>query len=275
MDNMEAMTKYMAREKYLAVNMKCRGIEITEQEISRRALNRLPPVYAPEKQSFALKTDFCYGNLKSGPVCVEKPNRSLDGTNGSHALAADFKPEAAARAGRVRDVEAAMVVDVASATVEVARRINGSRNISRSNSSIRRGTSNISDRGRNSSTSGILRDIRHSGPHSSQGNLVHHALVSGVVSTGIFCQSAAQYPLHRTCIFLTRTRAHNLPRTHILENTPILRADLLHHCSQPPRRPVRTDRSFRPSCPRALSPTRPPKYNFRQLPSCAYRVQVM
>ena len=35
MDNMEAMTKHMAREKYLALNVKCRGIEITEQEISR------------------------------------------------------------------------------------------------------------------------------------------------------------------------------------------------------------------------------------------------
>ena len=146
--------------------MKCRGIEITEQEISRRALNSLPPAYAPEKQNFALKIYFSYGDLESGPVWVEEPNRSLDGTNGSRALAADFKQEAAARAGRVRDVEAAMVVDAASATVEVARRINGSRNISRSNSSISRGTSNISDRGRNSSTSGILRDIRHSGPHN-------------------------------------------------------------------------------------------------------------
>ena len=258
MDNMEAITEYLAREKSLAPNVKCHGTDITEQEITRRALNSLPLVYAPEKQNFALKTDFSYGNLKSGPVCVEESNRSLDGTNGSHALAADFKPEAAARAGRVRDVEAAMVVDAASATVEVARRINGSRNISRSNSSISRGTSNISDRGRNSSTSGILRDIRHSGPHSIQGNLVHHAFVSGVVSTGIFCQRAAQYLLHRTLIFLTRTRAHNLPRIHILENTPILRADLLHHCSQPPRRLIRMDRSFRPSCPRALSPTRPP-----------------
>ena len=57
MDNMEAMTKHMAREKYLALNVKCRGIQITEQEISRRALNSLPPVYAPEKQNFVLKTD--------------------------------------------------------------------------------------------------------------------------------------------------------------------------------------------------------------------------
>ena len=217
----------MAREKSLALNVKCRGIEITEQEIIRRALNSLSPAYAPEKQNFALKTDFSYVDLESGLVCVEELNRSLDGTKGSHALAAGFKPEAAARAGRVWDVEAAMVVDAASTTVEVARRINGSR----SNSSISRGLSNISDRGRNSSTSVIIRDIRHSGLHSIQGDGVYHAFVLGEVSTGIFCQSAAQYPLHQTRIFLTRTRAHNLPRIHILENTLMLRADLLHHCS--------------------------------------------
>ena len=161
----------MAREKCLALNVKCCGIEITEQEISRRALNSLSPAYAPEKQSFALKTDFSYVNLESGLVCVEELNRSSDGTKGSHALAAGFKPEAAARAGRVWDVEAAMVVDAASATVEVARRINGSHNISRSNSSISRGTSNISDRRRNSSNSVIIRDIRHSGLHTVQGLL--------------------------------------------------------------------------------------------------------
>ena len=209
----------MAREKSLALNVKCCGIEITEQEISRRALNSLSPAYAPEKQNFALKTDFSYVDLESGLVCVEELNRSLDGTKGSHALAAGFKPEAAARAGRVWDVEAAMVVDAASATVEVARRINGSHNISRSNSSISRGTSNISDRGRNSSNSVIIRDIRHSGLHTVQGDGVYHAFGLGEVSTGIFCQSAAQYPLHQTRIFLTRTWAHNLPRIHILENT--------------------------------------------------------
>ena len=96
-----------------------------------------------------------------------------------------------------RDVEAAMVVNAGSATVEIARRINGSCNISRSNSTISRGvskssprisngTSNFSNRGRNSSTSGIIRDIRHCGLHSVQGGGVHHGLVSGVVSTGIF-----------------------------------------------------------------------------------------
>ena len=99
MDNMEAMTKHPARQKSLAFNVKCHDIETTQQEISCRALNSLPPAYAPEKQSFALKTDFSFGDLESGLVCVEELNRSFDGTNGSHALAARFKPEAGARAG--------------------------------------------------------------------------------------------------------------------------------------------------------------------------------
>ena len=99
-----------------------------------------------------------------------------------------------------------MEADVASATVKVGRRISGSHNISRgiserspcisrNNSSISRGTSesdprissNISDRNHNSSTSSIIRDISRSSPHSIQGDGVHHAFVSGVVRTGIFC----------------------------------------------------------------------------------------
>ena len=100
------------------------------------------------------------------------------------------KPEAAGGAG---DVEATMVADAASATVKVAIRINGSRNISRgisesssprisrNNSSISRGISR-----NNSSTSrgtrGISRDIS---PHSIQGDGAHHAFVSDVVNTDI------------------------------------------------------------------------------------------
>ena len=95
-----------------------------------------------------------------------------------------------------------MAADAASATVKVARRINGSRNISRgisessspriscNNSSISRGISE------NSSTRGISRDISRSSPHSVQGDGVHHAFVSGVVNTDIFCRSAVQYPTH-------------------------------------------------------------------------------
>ena len=183
---------------------------------------------------------------------MEELNRSLDGTNSSLALAAGFKARSggrsAGRGGRngggrgKRDGK-------------VARRISGSRNISRgisesspgisrNNNSISRGTSessprissgtsNISDRSRNSSTSGISRDISRSSQHSIQGDRVHHAFVSGVVNTGIFCQSAAQYPLHRTRVFLTRTRARKLLLIHILETAPILGAGLLHHPSQP------------------------------------------
>ena len=128
------------------------------------------------------------------------------------------KPKAAGGAG---DVEATMAADAASVTVKVAHRINGSRNISRGisesssprisrnnssisrgisessspriNSNISSGTSNISDRSRNSSTRGISRDISRSSPHSIQGDGVHHAFVSGVVNTGIFCRSVVQY----------------------------------------------------------------------------------
>ena len=142
------------------------------------------------------------------------------------------KPEAVGGAG---DVEATMAADAASATVKVARRINDSRNISRgisesssprisrNNSSISRGisesssprissnissgTSDTSIRSRNSSTRGISRDISRSSPYNIQGDGVHHAFVSGVVNTGIFCRSAVQYPPR---VFQTRTRARKL-----------------------------------------------------------------
>ena len=174
-----------------------------------------------------------------------------------------------------------------SASVKIAHRISsGSSNISRSNSSlshstsksspcisrnnssslgtsesrlhISSGTSNISDRSRNRSTSGISRDISHSTPHSIQGGGVQHAFVSEMASTGIFDPSAVQYLLHRTRVFLTRTWACKLPHVHILEATPILRAELHHYHSQPPRRRTRMDHPFRLSPPRALSPTTPP-----------------
>ena len=64
MDNMEAMAEYLYREKSLARNVKCHGIEITEQEISRRALNSLPPADAPEKQNFALKTAYIWATWR-------------------------------------------------------------------------------------------------------------------------------------------------------------------------------------------------------------------
>ena len=58
MDDAESMKEYIARAKSLALNVKYHDIEITEQEISRRVLNGLPPSYAPEKRNFALKTQF-------------------------------------------------------------------------------------------------------------------------------------------------------------------------------------------------------------------------
>ena len=195
-------------------------------------------------------------------------------------------------------MEAAMAADAASATVKkVACRISGSRSnssisggtskssprISRNNSSIRRdtsessprisgGTSNASDRSRNSSTSGISRDISRSSPHSIKGDGVYLVFVSGVVDSGIFCQSAVQYPPR---VFLTRTRARKLLVIHILETTPILGAGLLHHHSHPPRRRTRMDHPFRPSRPRAPSPNRSPWRKLRHQGSCAYRVQAL
>ena len=218
MNDDESMKEYIARAKSLALNVKYNDIEVTDHEISRRVLNGLPPSYAPEKRNFALKTDFSLAELEGALVRVEELNRSSDGTDGNHVLAAGFKARSGGRAG---DVEATMAADAASAT----RRINGSRNISRgisesssprisrNNSSISRGinessnissgTSNISNRSRNSNTRGISR----SSPHSMQWDGVHHAFVSGVVNTGIFYRSAVQYPPR---VFLTPTRARKL-----------------------------------------------------------------
>ena len=64
MNNMEATAEYLAREKSLALNVKCHGIEITEQEISRRALNSLPPADAPEKHNCALKTAYIWATWR-------------------------------------------------------------------------------------------------------------------------------------------------------------------------------------------------------------------
>ena len=51
---MESMEDYLARAKSLALNVKYHGVETTEQKISRRVLNGLPPEYALEKQNVAL-----------------------------------------------------------------------------------------------------------------------------------------------------------------------------------------------------------------------------
>ena len=100
MDDAESIKEYIARAKSLALNVQFHDIEVSEQEISRRVLNGLPPSYAPEKRNFAFKTDFLLAELEGGLVCVEELNRSLDGTDGSHALAAGFKARSGGRSGR-------------------------------------------------------------------------------------------------------------------------------------------------------------------------------
>ena len=99
MDDAESIKEYIARAKYLALNVQYHDIELTEQEISRRVLDGLPPAYAPEKRNFALKTDFSLSDLEGGLVRVEELNRSLDGTDASHALAAGFKARSGGQSG--------------------------------------------------------------------------------------------------------------------------------------------------------------------------------
>ena len=123
---------------------------------------------------------------------MEELNKSLDGPTAAMPWPLVSKPEVAARAGGAGGVEATMAANAASAIVKITRRTSDSRNTSRSNSSISHGTSessacisrsisenspcissgtsNISDRSRNSSTTGISRDISHISPHSIQGD---------------------------------------------------------------------------------------------------------
>ena len=99
MDDAESMKEYIARAKLLVLNVQYHNIEVSDQEISRRVLNRLPPSYAPEKRNFALKTDFSLAELEGGLVRVEELYRSSDGTDGGHALAAVFKARSGGRGG--------------------------------------------------------------------------------------------------------------------------------------------------------------------------------
>ena len=282
MNDAEAMKEYIARAKSLALNVKYHDIEVTEQQITHRVLNGPPPSYAPKKRNFALKTDFSLAELESGLVCVEELNRSSDGTDGSHALAAGFKAgsggRSGGRGGHNRGVRGKHDGKGRPPNQRQPQHSESSSpRISRNNSSISRGissnissgTSNISNRSRNSSTRGISRDTSRSSPHSIQGDGVHHAFVSGVVNTGIFCQSAVQYPPR---VFLTRTRARKLRLIHILKTTPILGA-ALHHHSQPPRRRTCMDRPFCRSHPRAPSANRPPLRNLRHQASFTYRMK--
>ena len=94
------MKKYIARAKSLALNAKYNDIEVTEQEISCRVLNGLPPAYAPKKRNFALKTDFSLSDLEGDLVRMKELSESLGGTDGTHALAAGFKARSGGQSGR-------------------------------------------------------------------------------------------------------------------------------------------------------------------------------
>ena len=61
-----------------------------------------PPAYAPVKRKYALKTDVSLGGLKGGLIRVEELNRSLDATDGGHALAAGFKATSGGQSERSR-----------------------------------------------------------------------------------------------------------------------------------------------------------------------------
>ena len=123
MNDGESMKEYIARAKSVALNVNYHDIEISEQEISRRVLNDLPPSYAPEKRNFALKTYFSLAELVVS-FAWRSSTGAWTGTTAATPWPLASKPEVA---GEARDVEATMAVDVASAMVKVARRINGSR----------------------------------------------------------------------------------------------------------------------------------------------------
>ena len=73
--------------------------KVTEQQISRRLLNGLCSTYAPEKRSFALRTDYSLSDLEGGLVRVKDLNKSLDETGGSHTLATGFKAKGNGQSG--------------------------------------------------------------------------------------------------------------------------------------------------------------------------------
>ena len=100
MGHAESMKEYIARANSLALNVKYHGIEVTEQEISRRVLNGLTSAYHPKKRNFALKRDLSLSDLEGSLIRVEKLNKSSDGTDGSHALADGFKARSGGQSGQ-------------------------------------------------------------------------------------------------------------------------------------------------------------------------------
>ena len=51
MNGDESMKEYIARTKSLDLNVKYHDIEVTDQEISRRVLNGLPPRMLPRREN--------------------------------------------------------------------------------------------------------------------------------------------------------------------------------------------------------------------------------
>ena len=51
MDSADSMKEYIARVKSLALNVQYHDVEVTDQEISRRVLNGLPPRMLPRRES--------------------------------------------------------------------------------------------------------------------------------------------------------------------------------------------------------------------------------
>ena len=84
---------------------------------------------------------------------MEDLNGSLDGTDGSHALAAGFEARSGGQSGGAGDVETAMAADAASSGKGRPPLLSIIGNISRSNTSISRGTSESSPRISHSNTS--------------------------------------------------------------------------------------------------------------------------
>ena len=294
MDSAESMKEYIACAKSLALNVQYHAVEVTDQMINRRVYMVSPPPYALEKRNFALKTDFSLAELEGGLVCVEELNRSSDGTDGNHALAAGFKARSGGRSGgrgghnggghgkrdckgrppnqrqpqhqprHQREQQPAHQPQQQQYQPRHQREQQPAHQ-----QQYQQWHQQYSNRRRNSSTRGNSRDISRNSPHSIQWDGVHHAFVSGVVNTGIFCRSAVQYPRR---VLLTRTRARKLRLIHVLKTTPTMGA-ALHHHSQPPRRRTSMYRPFRPSHPGVPSVNRPPWRNLRHQASLMYRMK--
>ena len=276
MDSAESMKEYIARAKSLALNVQYHDVEVTDQEISRRVLIGLPSPYALEKRNFALKTDVSLAELEGGLVRVEELNMSLDGTDGNHALAAGFKARSGERSGgrgghngggrgkrdgkgcppnqrqpqHQREQKPTHQPQQQQYQPWQPQQQQEYQPQHQREQQPAHQPQNQQWHQQNQQQEPQQQYQRHQPrhqpqqPHSIQWDGVHHAFVSGVVSTGIFCRSAVQYPPR---VFLTRTRARKL-RPIKMKTTPILGLTIHHH-SQPPRRRTSMDHPFRPSHP--------------------------